>query len=482
MAMTRDVVQDFSNYPDIVQNTSEQANLLTDIIAKLRSCDRESQILSTTVNQVRQAVQCDRAVIYSLLAADRGKIVAESVAPDYPKTLDTTIVDPCFEARYIDKYQMGRVRAVSNIYQAGMTPCYIENLEKIGVKANLVVPILSAPDQLYGLLVLHQCSAPRAWQSNEIDLAIQIATQVGYAMVHLARSIECENLRLELQQVNEWRDLLPQINQKLYASRNRLEVLQIAVSETQRLLKCDRVVVYSLQANAMGKIAVEVTQPALSPILGRVIVDPCFDYHYSEQYQNGRVRAIDNIHTAGMSSCYVETLNKIGVKSNLVAPILLDNGVLLGLLVAHHCFEYRHWQVAEIERVRQIAMQTGLALTSARMREKRAIMQVTTKTMTEAKGNIRSALQANAASRISAEELSSIMGEMRSLTRLLEQETLESTQKTTLEAQRLLHIIAKRLQGNVDRWQTTQQQMAPSQQQVAELLENTLQAIEKCPL
>jgi GAF domain-containing protein len=476
------VVRDSSNYPDIIQNVSEQVNLITDIIAKLRACTQENQILTTTVNSVRQIIQCDRAVIYNLQTADRGKIVAESVEADYPKTLDTTIVDPCFEARYIDKYQMGRVRAVSNIYQAGMTPCYIENLEKIGVKANLVVPILSAPDQLYGLLVLHQCAAPREWQSTEIDLAIQIATQVGYAMVHLARSIECDQLRAELQQVQEWRELLPKINQKLYASRNRLEVLQIAVSEAQRLLKCDRVVVYSLQASSMGKIAVEVTQPALSPILGRVIVDPCFDYHYSEQYQNGRVRAIDNIRTAGMSDCYVQTLNKIGVKSNLVAPILLDNGVLLGLLVAHTCFDFRQWQSAEIEQIRQIAMQTGLALTSARMREKQAVMRMATKTITEAEGNIRSALKANAAGQVSTEDMSSIVGEMRSLTRLLEQETTETTQKSAAEAQRLLHIIAKRLQGNVDRWQVMQQQMEPQQQQVTQLLKATLASIENCPL
>jgi GAF domain-containing protein len=232
----------------------------------------------------------------------------------------------------------------------------------------------------------------------------------------------------------------------------------------------------------MGKVAVEVTQPALSPILGRVIVDPCFDYHYRTQYQNGRVRAIDNIHTAGMSDCYVQTLKKIGVKSNLVAPILLDNGTLLGLLVAHTCFDFRQWQAAEIEQVRQIAMQTGLALTSARMREKQAVMRMATKTITEAEGNVRSALKANTAGQISTEELSSIVGEMRSLTRLLEQETTETTQKSAAEAQRLLHIIAKRLQGNVDRWQLMQQQMEPQQQQVTKLLEATLASIENCPL
>jgi GAF domain-containing protein len=478
------VTTDSINYPDIVQNVSEQSNFLTDIIAQLRTCQQESQILSTTVNSVRQAVKCDRVVIYSLQAANRGKIVAESVAAAYPRTINSVIVDPCFEARYIEKYLMGRVRAISNIYQAGMTPCYVDNLEKIGVKANLVVPIITADDQLYGLLVLHHCRDFYQWQSSEIDLCIQVAAQVGSALVSLSRSIECANLRQELQRINEWHELLPIINKKLYTCNNRLEVLQIAVSETQRLLQCDRVVVYSLQPNSMGKISAEVAKASLAPILGRTIVDPCFEHRYIEKYQNGRVRAIDDIQNAGMTECYVESLTKISVKSNLVAPMLFDNGILLGLLVAHSCFELRQWQPVEIERVRQIALQAGMALTNARMREKRDIMQAATKTLMDAENNLRLAVKANVALRISDDELAGVIKEMRKLSGLLEQETLESNEKTAPEAQRLLNILANvnRLQGHVDRWQGLQQQLEPQQQQLAELLETTLQSIEDCPL
>jgi GAF domain-containing protein len=478
------VTSDLTNYPDIIQNVSEQSNFLTDVIAKLRSSASESEILDNTVKAMRTAIKCDRAVIYSLQAPDYGKIVAESVATEYPKTLDSTIIDPCFEARYIDKYQMGRVRAISNIYQAGMTSCYIDNLEKIGVKANLVVPIINADNQLYGLLVLHHCSDFRQWQSAEIDLCIQVAAQVGYAMVNLSRSIDYSNLRQELQRINEWHELLPVINKKLYTCNNRLEVLQIAVSETQRLLQCDRVVVYSLQADSMGKIAVEVTKPSLSPILGRTMIDPCFESRYIEKYQNGRVRAIDDIYQAGMTECYVESLDSIGVKSNLVAPILFDNGVLLGLLVAHSCFEFRQWQSVEMERVRQIAMQAGMALTNARMREKRDVLKAATQTLTDAENNLRLAIKANVAMQVSETELSGVIKEMRNLRGLLEKETMESGEKTAAEAQRLLNIMGNtnRLQGHVDRLQSTQQEVEPQRQQLAELLETTLQSIEDCPL
>jgi GAF domain-containing protein len=478
------VENDSTDYPDIIQNISEQSNFLTDIITRLRNSESEIQILNTTVNSVRAAIKCDRAVIYSLQAADRGKIVAESVAAEFPQTLNTVIVDPCFEARYIDQYQMGRVRAISNIYQAGMTPCYVDNLEKIGVKANLVVPITTAADELYGLLVLHHCNDFHQWQSPEMDLCIQVAAQVGYALVNLTKSIECNNLRQELQRINEWHELLPIINKKLYTCKNRLEVLQIAVSETQRLLQCDRVVVYSLQPNSMGKISAEVAKASLASILGRTMADPCFEYRYIEKYQNGRVRAINDIYNAGMTECYVESLAKIGVKSNLVAPMLFDNGILLGLLVAHSCFELRDWQPVEIERVRQIALQAGMALTNARMREKRDIMQMATKTLMDAENNIRLAIKANVAMRVSEDELLGLIKEMRNLSGLLEQETMESGEKTAAEAQRLLNILANvnRLQGHVDRWQGLQQKVEPQQQQLAELLETTLQSIENCPL
>jgi GAF domain-containing protein len=474
------VARDLKNYPDIIQNVSEQANFLTDTIAKFRVCVEEQQILNIAVNSAREAIQCDRAVIYGLQTSDRCKIVAESVLADYPRTINTTIIDPCFEARYIDKYRMGRVRAISNIHQAGMTPCYVENLEKISVKANLVVPIITSEDQLYGLLVLHQCSTTREWQSEEIDLTIQIAVQVGYAIINHTRAIEFTQLRTELREVQEWRELQPAINKKLYASRNRLEVLQIAVAETQRLLKCDRVVVYSLQASSMGRITAEVTQPALAPIVGRIIVDPCFEHRYSEQYQNGRVRAINNVYTAGMSSCYLETLNKIGVKSNLVAPILFDNGSLVGLLVAHTCFEFREWQAADIERVRQIAMQAGLALTSARIREERAAMRIASKTLIEAEENIQSAVKSNASNQIYTEEISSLINEMIHLIRLIENGNPEHT--TATEALQLVKLIAKRQQKNIVRWQAILKKMEPEQQIVAELLKTTLLSVKNCSL
>jgi GAF domain-containing protein len=475
--MTKEITEQAVDYPDIVQNIAEQANLSTDIATKLRACTDEQQIFETAVRWARQGTGCDRAVIYSLQARDRGTIVAESVQAEYPKTLGRTIFDPCFEARYIDQYQKGRVRAIANIRQAGMTPCYIENLEKIGVKASLVVPLLGAANCLHGLLVLHQCGSTHSWSQADIDLAIHIATHSGYSLEYLAQVQECDQLRAEIHKVAAWQQILPKIEKKLLASRSRLEVLQIAVQQTQQLLQCDRVVAYSLQASSQGKIIAEVTQNSLAPLLGRTIYDPCFDYRYIDKYQNGRVRAIDNIYQAGMTPCYVETLSNIGVKSNVVAPILV-NGQLIGLLVAHHCFEFRAWQPEEVEKFEQLASQTGLALTAARLQEKQAKLRTTIAVLTEVEGNLRSALHQSNQVETVAMEFSTILGEVHTLSRLLNQESAESSEKDPLESQRLLQIIARRLQSNVESWQALQTQWPPQQSEISRLLTATLASID----
>jgi GAF domain-containing protein len=475
--MTKEIIEQAVEYPDIIQNIAEQANLSTDIATKLRACTDEQQIFETAVRWARQGTGCDRAVIYSLQARDRGTIVAESVQAEYPKTLGRTIFDPCFEARYIDQYQKGRVRAIANIRQAGMTPCYIENLEKIGVKASLVVPLLGAANRLHGLLVLHQCGSTYSWSQADIDLAIHIATHSGYGLEYLAQVQECDRLRAEIHKAAAWQQILPKIEKKLLASRSRLEVLQIAVQQTQQLLQCDRVVAYSLQASSQGKIIAEVTQSSLAPLLGRTIYDPCFDYRYIDKYQNGRVRAIDNIYQAGMTPCYVETLSNIGVKSNVVAPILV-NGQLIGLLVAHHCFEFRDWQPEEVKKFEQLASQTGLALAAARLQEKQAKLRTTIAVLTKVEGNLRSALHHSNQVETVAMEFSTILGEVHTLSRLLNQESAESSEQDPLEAQRLLQIIARRLQSNVESWQALQEQWPPQQSEIGRLLTSTLASID----
>ncbi len=360
---------------------TDRTNLLTDAIQHIRTSLKEEDILAATVEEVRKILNCDRVVIYSREEKTRGLIVAESVAPRWPRALGKTIKDPCFEARYDEKYQNGRVRALDNIYESGMTKCYIEQLEKLEVKANLVVPVVDE-GKLHSLLVAHQCSETRVWHQWEVDLLTQIAVQVGFAVNNARLLVNSASVQKQSETEAEWTQFYTDVIGHIRASLKEEDVLKASVNEVRMILECDRVVVYSREEKTRGLVVAESVAPRWSRALGKTIDDPCFDASYDEQYQNGRVRALDNIHEAKLSKCYVEQLEKLEVKANLVAPIL-NEGKLLGLLVAHHCSEPRVWQQFEIRWFSQIATQVGFAIDNARLLSSSAIVEKQAETEAE---------------------------------------------------------------------------------------------------
>ncbi|MUL37057.1 methyl-accepting chemotaxis protein [Gloeocapsopsis dulcis] len=163
------------------EEVTEQAQLFADVTFRIRRSLNVDDILKTAVKEVRKVLKSDRVVIYQFNSDLSGTIVAEAVAPGWTQALAEIIDDPCFKDGHIQQYKNGRVRAIDNIHQAGLTDCHIKTLERFEVKANLVAPILK-DNQLLGLLIAHQCATTRAWQQAEIDLFTQLATQIGFAL------------------------------------------------------------------------------------------------------------------------------------------------------------------------------------------------------------------------------------------------------------------------------------------------------------
>jgi methyl-accepting chemotaxis protein PixJ len=345
------------------QNETQLSRYFTDAIQNIRASLDCEDILEVTTEQVRNILKCDRVVVYSMNPQSHGVIVAESVAPGWTRALGTTIKDPCFEAKYIERYRDGRVRALENIYESGMTSCYIEQLETLQVKANLVTPIVSE-GKLFGLLVAHQCSAPRAWQEAEIMWVTQIATQVGFALDNASLLANSKQIQQQADKESQWTQYFTDAIQNIRASLDRDDILDVTTEEVRRVLNCDRVVVYSLDRQAYGKIVAESVAPGWTRGSGKVIQDPCFEARYLDKYRNGRVKALDDIYRAGMTPCYIEQLEVLEVKANLVAPII-GEGKLFGLLVAHQCDAPRVWQQLEIRWMAQLSTQVGFALDNA---------------------------------------------------------------------------------------------------------------------
>jgi methyl-accepting chemotaxis protein PixJ len=188
------------------QLDAERAKIITEITLRIRRNLKSEDIFKTAVREVRSCLRSDRLVIYKLDPTTwEGMIVAESVAPGYPKMMGVQIDDPCFRDRHVETYKDGRVRAIANIYQEPSlqnATCYIKMLEKFSVKANLIAPMI-IDGQLVGLMIAHQCDSPRFWQQGEMDLFKQIATQVGYALEQAKLLEELEERRDNAEQGSE---------------------------------------------------------------------------------------------------------------------------------------------------------------------------------------------------------------------------------------------------------------------------------------
>ncbi|MDF5717871.1 MAG: GAF domain-containing protein [Rhizonema sp. NSF051] len=216
---------------------SDLTYLVIDLTRSIRRSLNEDDVLKTTVEEVRKAISADRVIFYGFDSEWYGTVMAESVIPGFPKALRAKIKDPCFAEGFVEKYQAGRVQAINNIYEAGLTDCHIHQLEQFAVKANLVAPIIK-DDQLFGLLIAHQCSGPRNWQQFEINLLTQIATQVGFALDH-ARLLKQTDVAYHAaeatssQQKQHKQELQRQVSELLKSSETVIQSMSTEVAINQ---------------------------------------------------------------------------------------------------------------------------------------------------------------------------------------------------------------------------------------------------------
>ena len=174
---------------------AERSRLLQEIAFDISQAEDVAEILQIAVESSKGILQAERVVYYQFNEDWQGKITAEAVDERFPQILGREINDPCFTEGYADKYRQGQTQAVANIYEAGLNDCHLKMLEQFAVVASVVTPVV-AENRLAGLLIAHQCSEPRAWQQEEIDLLLQIASQVG-------RAVEKSELLTKQQQAQE---------------------------------------------------------------------------------------------------------------------------------------------------------------------------------------------------------------------------------------------------------------------------------------
>ena len=256
----------------------EQERLLHQVTTQIRQSLELPVILKTAVEQVRQFLQVDRLLIYqfddfqclaaaanqdislagdttelstlpliaqSLQAAELcwGCVTYEARASDStPSVLNLIEEQDCSTQvpNCKDKYHQGLTFAVDDVETEYTDSfCFLELLRQTQVRAKLVAPIV-VQNNLWGLLIAHQCFEPRQWQDSEKTFLKQIAEHLTVAIhqAQLYAQLQQQKTTLEQRVIERTQELRDTLQAAQAANHAKSEFLAAMSHELRTPLTC----------------------------------------------------------------------------------------------------------------------------------------------------------------------------------------------------------------------------------------------------
>jgi diguanylate cyclase (GGDEF)-like protein/PAS domain S-box-containing protein len=235
---------------DALQQQTERERLIGAISNRIGAFLRLDDILTTTVEEVRQFLQADRVFIYrfnpeidnrhaasdedrDFSINDGGEIAAESVECGY-RSISNMSLGELWLGETQDSCHSGYIHIIHDLDQTELPPDSIEFVHRHHIRASLAVPIsidsVGSKDDhplLWGVLIANQCASTRYWQPLEVNLLNSLAIQLAIAIqqAQLFEQVEAANQKL---QSIAYLDFLTQVpnrrrfDEHLYSEWNRL--------------------------------------------------------------------------------------------------------------------------------------------------------------------------------------------------------------------------------------------------------------------
>lgn len=358
---------------NLSQSQIEQQKALAGVIARIRqSLDLET-IFKTTAIEVRSLLKADRVGVFRFYPELdwEGEFVSEDVDPQWTSVIAQKVYDYCFGEQFALHYQEGRVQAVADIHNANLSNCHVDILAKFQVRANLIVPLLKEKE-LWGLLCIHQCSAPRRWEAYEIEFVSQIAEQLGVAIkqAEYLEQIQLQSTQLAKATAQEEeakrQKILAITIDRIRQSLDIKTIFRTASEEVRQLLQADRVAIYQFAPDWSGIFVAESFASGWTPLVN---IQPIIADTHLQETQGGRYKdrqnfAVDDIYEIGHAACHIALLEQFEARAYVIAPIF-QGEKLWGLLAAYQNSEPRHWQQYEVDLLAQIGTQLGVGLQQA---------------------------------------------------------------------------------------------------------------------
>jgi signal transduction histidine kinase len=350
------------------QQIREREGFIAAIAQNIRQSLDLNQVLTTTVAEVRQFLQVDRVVIYRFNADWSGTVIAESLVEGVLSILDRRIDDPCFRSGMAEHYRQGRVHMANDVLTLEVNPCYVNMLLAVQARAVLAIPIV-VRQELWGLLVAHQCTAPRQWQQVSWSLLRQLSTQLAIAIQQseLYQQVNRLNANLEqqvqtrtaeLQVALHYEAILKRITDAVRDSLNENEILQTAVHELGSALgvKCCDTALYS--SDRTTSVICYDYLDSMQSARGVAIATSSFPEGYS-QLLSGQY-----LHFCQLPGRLPEVRAEATQSTILACPLMDDQGVLGDMWL----YKTQHdlFSDLELRLVQQVANQCAIALRQSR--------------------------------------------------------------------------------------------------------------------
>lgn len=179
------------------QRLQQQREIVVGQIAQqIRKSLDLQDILHSTVKSLLEFLDADRVIICRINQDGKGDVLEEARNPEVPSMIDWVLSDPWIVDQKCHRdYLSGQVLVIEDMQEANLDPGLQQLMDFFQVRARLVMPIILTQDaeadcgdddlrkkQPWGLLMVHQCYHPRQWQTDEINLLPQLATQLVIAI------------------------------------------------------------------------------------------------------------------------------------------------------------------------------------------------------------------------------------------------------------------------------------------------------------
>jgi light-regulated signal transduction histidine kinase (bacteriophytochrome) len=186
------------------------------------------------------------------------------------------------------------------------------------------------------------------------------------------QSEQLQQSNAELEQVVKRQMTLSRIVAKMRESLEIDTIFQIATEELGKVLQAERVAIYRFAEDWGGAFVsnYESVVPKWQGV-GELGVNTVWNDTHLQETQGGRYRTgessiVHDIYEPGYTQCHIDILEQFQIKAFMTFPIFVGQQ-LWGLLGVYQHSATRQWKPSEIEFVKHIAAQLGVALQHAEL-------------------------------------------------------------------------------------------------------------------